>query len=170
MSGASLCLSKEKSIRSGIEGETHNEALASENIRSYKAMDSLYVGSFYKADQGVTLTINLIDTCVVAPNYEFLGKLNGYLWGNLHESWFVTSYQLKEGKAILHLSNEMGSEDQVLLLTALDRSQIKMDIEGSNGLRRVEHRKWVKLPTTLILHRVDSPANPRPLPRRYQQY
>lgn len=98
MSGASLCLSKEKSIRSGIEGETHNEALVSENIRSYKAMDSLYVGSFYNADQGVTLTINLIDTCVVAPNYEFLGKLNGYLWGNLHESWFVTSYQLKEGR------------------------------------------------------------------------
>ena len=77
MSGASLCLSKEKSIRSGLEGETHNEALVSENIRSYKAMDSLYVGSFYNADQGVTLTINLIDTCVVAPNYEFLGKLNG---------------------------------------------------------------------------------------------
>jgi hypothetical protein len=170
MSGAGLCLSKEECIRSDIEGETHSEALVTDDIRSSKAVDSLYVGSFYNADQGVTLTINLIDTCVVAPNYEFLGKLNGYLWGNLHESWFITSYQLKEGKATLHLSNEMGSEDQVLLLTALDHSQIKMDIEGSNGLRRVEHRKWVKLPTTFILHRVDRPVGQRPLPRRYQQY
>ena len=45
-----------------------------------------FEGEFCNVESGVLLSINLYDTVMVVPRYEFLGPVNGYLHGNIHEN------------------------------------------------------------------------------------
>lgn len=113
-----------------------------------------FVGEFCNVESGVLLSINLYDTVMVVPRYEFLGPVNGYLHGNIHENWFVTSFRMKRDDVVeLQLSDELGSTSQTIVLTAVDSMTLEYECQGGNAIRKVVQRKWAKAPASMVLKR-----------------
>ena len=113
-----------------------------------------FEGDFWSRDNHVTLHLNLYDTVLVVPRFEFLGKMNGYMDGNIHETWFVTSFSIKNNNVVLSLSNELGSESQDVIFSQVDSIHYKYETSGPNVVRKVENKKWVKLPSVMLFERV----------------
>ena len=58
--------------------------------------DHAFKGTFYNKENDITIALDLYDTTLVAPNYSFLGKLNGYISGKLYDTWFATSHKIDQ--------------------------------------------------------------------------
>lgn len=129
-----------------------------------------YEGIFYNKEWNVSLTINLYDTVLVVPNYKFLGKMNGYYQGDIHECWFITNYKINEKNAIVHFSNEMGSEDQEIMLTPQDSTHLIYEVVGNDAIRKVVHNKWVKLPLKMTFERKKDLPRVKHIVQRFRQY
>ena len=129
-----------------------------------------FQGAFYNKECRIRMELNLYDTLLVVPDYEFLGKTNGYIRGDLHEVWFLTTYKIEKGCAIVHFTNEMGADTQELILTPLDSLHLQCEVQGSNYLRKLENRKWVKLPQKMVFLRIVSPPKSQPVPQRFRKY
>ena len=111
----------------------------------------------YQENQ-ITIALDLYDTTLVAPNYSFLGKLNGYMTGRLYDVWFVTDFKIKKGKATVRFSNDLGSDEQEICFTFDKNGQLLYETVGNNVIRRAENRKWIKLPTKMLFVSKDSKA------------
>ena len=129
-----------------------------------------FEGIFYNKENNVTVTLNLYDTVLVTPGYEFLGKVPGFIIGDIHETWFATSYEIREGKALIHFSNEMGSDDQDVLFTPQDSMHLDYEIQGKNCIRKVQNRKWACLPAKMIFERRKVPVAPPKKEDHFRQY
>ena len=113
-----------------------------------------FEGEFCNVESGVLLSINLYDTVMVVPRYEFLGPVNGYLHGNIHENWFVTSFSFKKDNVVeLQLSDELGSTSQTIVVTDIDCLTLEYECQGGNAIRKVVQRKWTKAPASMMLKR-----------------
>ncbi len=134
----------------------------------------MFAGDFYNNEYNLNMSINLYDTVIVVRRFEFLGKMNGYMYGNLHEAWFMTSFSISGNTANLHFTNEMGADDQEIKITMKDSTHMTYETVGGNNVRKVENRKWVKLPGKMkFLRRPLSARKPKPipdLPRTYRKY
>ena len=114
--------------------------------------------TFYNQENQITIALDLYDTTLVAPNYSFLGKLNGYMTGRLYDVWFVTDFKIKKGKATVRFSNDLGSDEQEICFTFDKNGQLLYETVGNNVIRRAENRKWIKLPTKMLFVSKDSKA------------
>lgn len=101
----------------------------------------------------VTLTIDLHEESIEVPGMEMFGPMNGYLGGNIYGVWTVTSFKIKKDKAILRLSNDLGSETQEAELTQTSDSSYTLKLLGSTVVKRAEGRKLVKITSTLKMIR-----------------
>ena len=101
----------------------------------------------------VTLTIDLHEESIEVPGMEMFGPMNGYLGGNIYGVWAVTSFKTKKDKAILRLSNDLGSETQEAELTQTSDSTYTLKLLGSTVVKRAEGRKLVKITSTLKMIR-----------------
>ena len=101
----------------------------------------------------VTLTIDLHEESIEVPGMEIFGPMNGYLRGNIYGVWAVTSFKIKKDKAILRLSNDLGSETQEAELTQTSDSSYTLKLLGSTVVKRAEGRKLVKITSTLKMIR-----------------
>ena len=97
----------------------------------------------------ITLDIDLYEESIEVPDMEMFGPMNGYLGGNIYGVWTVTSFQIKKDKAILRLSNDMGSETQEAELTQTSDSTYTLKLLGSTVVKRAEGRKLHKITPTL---------------------
>ena len=97
----------------------------------------------------ITLDIDLYEESIDVPGMEMFGPMNGYLGGNIYGVWTVTSFQIKKDKAILRLSNDMGSETQEAELTQTSDSTYTLKLLGSTVVKRAEGRKLHKITPTL---------------------
>lgn len=97
----------------------------------------------------ITLDIDLYEESIEIPDMEMFGPMNGYLGGNIYGVWTVTSFQIKKDKAILRLSNDMGSETQEAELTQTSDSTYTLKLLGSTVVKRAEGRKLHKITPTL---------------------
>ena len=129
-----------------------------------------FKGSYVNKKWNIRLELDLYDTTLVVPDYEFLGRMNGYLQGDLHETWFLTTFERHKDKATLFLSNEMGADNQPLLLTQIDSLHLQYEVQGTNYLRKAVNRKWVKLPAKMLFERTDKGAAPKETPQRFRMY
>lgn len=105
-----------------------------------------FKGTFYNSENDITIAINLYDTTIVSPNYSFLGKLNGYMTGRLYDAWFITTFKITDGKALVNFSNDIGADAQEVLFYFDDKGQLIYEAQGTNVIRRAENHKWIKLP------------------------
>lgn len=110
----------------------------------------LFKGTFYNSDNNITIAIDLYDTTLVAPNYSFLGKMHGYMTGRLYDVWFITDCKVEKNKAYATFSNDLGADEQEILFTFDKKGRLVYETQGSNNIRRVENKKWVKLPTKMV--------------------
>lgn len=97
----------------------------------------------------ITLDIDLYEESIDVPGMEMFGPMNGYLGGNIYGVWTVTSFQIKKDKAILRLSNDMGSETQEAELSQTSDSTYTLKLLGSTVVKRAEGRKLHKITPTL---------------------
>lgn len=104
--------------------------------------------------QNITLRLNLYAEDIEVPDMEMFGPMNGYLGGNIYGVWPVTSFEIKNKKAILRLSNDLGSETQEAELTQTNDSTYILKLTGSTVIKRVNGRKLVKIAPTLNMIKI----------------
>ncbi len=104
--------------------------------------------------QNITLRLNLYAENIEVPDMEMFGPMNGYLGGNIYGVWPVTSFEIKKKKAILRLSNDLGSETQEAELTQTSDSTYILKLTGSTVIKRVNGRKLVKIAPTLNMIKI----------------
>lgn len=101
----------------------------------------------------VYLDIDFYANNIIVPGQEIFGELPGY-FGALRESrkWLITSVKLTDPTtAILSITNDYGSEDlEAILKLQKDGSYVLQQKKGSR-IKIVVDRKWVKIPTDLVL-------------------
>ena len=119
---------------------------------------STYAGNPWKLnltdpEEKITLTIDLHEESIEVPGMEMFGPMNGYLGGNIYGVWVVTSFKIKKDKAILRLSNDLGSETQEAELTQTSDSTYTLKLHGSTVVKRAEGRKLHKITPTLKMIR-----------------
>ena len=84
------------------------------------------------------------------------GPMHGYVNGQgVYNVWYITKVELKgEDKAVIRVSNDLGSEAQAIELTFLNDSTLHFkQIEG-NVIKKVVGKKLQKIPVEMTLQRV----------------
>lgn len=112
-----------------------------------------FKGHFYNAEHRIHLYLDLYEESLTVPNYSFLGKINGYLNGNVYETWLLTSFETEQNEAHLHFSNDQGADTQVIFFTQLSDSVFSYKAIGNNYIRKVVGKKFVYLPPTMLFKR-----------------
>lgn len=119
-----------------------------------KAQDcQTFKGHLRNNEFRVYLDIDFYANNIIVPGQEILGELPGY-FGALRDSrkWLITSVKLTDPTtAILSITNDYGSEDlEAILKLQKDGSYVLQQKKGSR-IKIVVDRKWVKIPTDLVL-------------------
>ena len=112
-----------------------------------------FKGRFYNEENRIYLTLDLYEATLDAPGLSFLGKMNGFMNGNIYGIWLLTSHQVNGKTATLRFSNDQGSDAQTVRLTAQSDSVLTYKAVGGNSIRKVEKRKLVKIPSEMIFRR-----------------
>lgn len=119
-----------------------------------KAQDcQMFKGHLCNNEFRVYLDIDFYANNIIVPGQEIFGELPGY-FGALRDSrkWLITSVKLTDPTtAILSITNDYGSEDlEAILKLQKDGSYVLQQKKGSR-IKIVVDRKWVKIPTDLVL-------------------
>lgn len=120
---------------------------------SAQTADRPFKGRFYNEENRIYLTLDLYEATLDAPGLSFLGKMNGFMNGNIYGIWLLTSHKIEGKTATLRFSNDQGSDAQTVRLTAQSDSVLIYKALDGNSIRRVEKRKLVKLPSEMIFRR-----------------
>ena len=119
--------------------------------------ESVFNGVFCNDDTGFRLHLNLDEENVEIPGMSFLGLTHGYLDGktnnHVYGVWMLVSHQMHGNQVRLRFSNDIGSDTQDSLLTALNDSSFLYETTGGNCIRKVSGRKLEKTPSTMMLYR-----------------
>lgn len=115
--------------------------------------DKPFKGHFRNAENGIELHLDLYEESLQAPGLSFLGKMHGYLNGRIYGIWLLVSHEIKGNTATLRFSNDQGADSQTVQLTAENDSTFTYTAVKGNNIRRVENRKLVKIPATLVFRR-----------------
>lgn len=114
-----------------------------------------FKGRFVSKDLNLKMEINLYDESVEVPGMEMFGPLNGYIAGEgLYRTWYISKIrQIEEQKAVVHFSNDLGSETQPVELTLVNDSVLHFrEIEGS-VMKKAVGKKLVKITTSFDMKR-----------------
>lgn len=99
---------------------------------------------------GVHLYLDLGAETLEVPHYEFLGKVNGYMRGNISDTWFLTTFRYeKDGTWTLRFSNDSGADTQEVRLQRAGGGALRYKAIGTNYVRRAVRKKWVYLPAEM---------------------
>lgn len=124
------------------------------NAQNLERQDSVFHVYVYNEEYKVYLDINLYGSDVSVPGQDVFGKVPGY-FGAIRDSrkWLVTDAKIiGNDKAELDITNDYGSEDLTATLT-YDKANGSYLLRQTGGsrLKIVVNRKWVKIPTELVL-------------------
>lgn len=110
--------------------------------------DEKWIFKAFSPEEQVWLNVNLYKECIDVPGMEMFGPMNGYINGQgVYGVWMITSVKKTTKKeAIIHLSNDLGSETQVVrLMLPNDTTCIFEQLDG-NVIKKAVGRKLVKIP------------------------
>lgn len=120
---------------------------------SAQTADRPFKGRFYNEENRIYLTLDLYEATLDAPGLSFLGKMNGFMNGNIYGIGLLTSHKIEGKTATLRFSNDQGSDAQTVRLTAQSDSVLIYKALDGNSIRRVEKRKLVKIPSEMTFRR-----------------
>ena len=125
-------------------------------ISSATSAGEPFRGTFEGADYKIKLVVDLYEESINVPGMSMFGPMNGYIaGGDLYCTWYVSSIQKADEKdAVVHFSNELGSETQEVELTLKDDSLLTLRQKGSSPFKKVVGKKLQKLPSELVFKRV----------------
>ncbi|MBR1732387.1 MAG: hypothetical protein IJ729_01395, partial [Alloprevotella sp.] len=105
----------------------------------------------------ITIRLDLYEESLEVPDYPFLGKTVGYMLGDTQErlygTWFLLSHKIKENKAVLRMSNDIGSDAQTIEFTYLPDGSFTYRATGGNEVKRAVRRKLYKVVPEMVFHR-----------------
>ena len=108
-----------------------------------------FKGHFIDVKENVHLQLNLYVASLQVPDMEFVGKVNGYMHGNIYGIWLLTKYKIKGNTATLRFSHDSGADAQTVELTLINDSTMLYRAVDGNAVRKVHKRKLVKIPAEL---------------------
>ncbi len=103
----------------------------------------------------INLHIDLYEESIEVPGMSMFGPMNGYINGKgVYGVWMVTTCKIKSDKeAVIHLSNDLGSETQVVELTLQNDSTCIFEQVNGNVIKKAVNRKLVKIPSKLTFQK-----------------
>lgn len=105
---------------------------------------------FCKAEK-IDLIIDLYEESILVPGMEMFGPMNGYMAGDIYGMWYVTGFDIQsDKKVLLKVANDLGSENQKILLTQQSDSTWLLQFQGHQVVKRVKGKKLVKIPGEMI--------------------
>lgn len=106
-------------------------------------------------EMGLIVEMDLYKESVEVPGYEWFGPLHGYIDGKgIYGVWAVTSVKkVSDSEAVVHFSNDLGSETQTARLTWKSDSTLLLEQKGGTTFKRVANKKFVKLPADIVFEK-----------------
>ncbi len=121
------------------------------NSSSVQPKQQPFKGTFYNEENRVTIVLNLYEATLFAPNYGFLGELNGFMHGSgIYGMWFTTSHKIEGNTATLRMSNDIGSDAQTIVFHQLTDSTFSYKAVGGNEVKKAVGRKLVHIPSGMV--------------------
>ena len=123
---------------------------AAQNVNSNQVFHTYIYNDEYK----VYMDVILYEANISVPGQDVFGTVPGF-FGALRDSrkWLVTDAKIVgKNKAELEIINDYGSEDLTATLTynPKDNTYVLKQTGGSR-LKIVVNRKWLKIPTEIVL-------------------
>lgn len=119
--------------------------------------DEPFRGHFYSKEYGISLKLNLYADSVMIPGYEFLGPTGGFMRGdtdeNLYGTWMILSHKIDGKKAILRMTNDIGSDAQTIEFTQINDSTFRYRAIGSNEVKKAIKRKLYKIENEMFFEK-----------------
>lgn len=112
-----------------------------------------FEGHFYCKETGVNMYLNLYEETLLAPGFSFLGKMHGYMKDGIYGTWMITKFNIKDQKATIRFSNDIGSDSQDIEFTPKSDSLYTYHAVGANSIRRAVGRKLVKVTGDMVFVR-----------------
>lgn len=112
-----------------------------------------FEGHFYCKETGVNMYLNLYEETLLAPGFSFLGKMHGYMKDGIYGTWMITKFNIKDQKATIRFSNDIGSDSQDIEFTQKSDSLYTYHAVGANSIRRAVGRKLVKVTGDMVFVR-----------------
>lgn len=112
-----------------------------------------FEGHFYCKETGVNMYLNLYEETLFAPGFSFLGKMHGYMKDGIYGTWMITKCSIKDNKATIRFSNDIGSDSQDIEFTQKSDSLYTYHAVGGNCIRRAVGRKLVKITGDMVFQR-----------------
>lgn len=112
-----------------------------------------FEGNFHCDETGVNIHLNLYEENLTVPNFEFLGKMHGYMDGNIYGTWMLITHKIEGNKATLRFSNDIGSDTQNIEFTLNPDSTYTYKAVGGNDIKRAVKRKLVKVTGDMLFRR-----------------
>ena len=112
-----------------------------------------FEGHFYCKETGVNMYLNLYEETLFAPGFSFLGKMHGYMKDGIYGTWMITKFNIKDQKATIRFSNDIGSDSQDIEFAQKSDSLYTYHAVGANSIRRAVGRKLVKVTGDMVFVR-----------------
>lgn len=112
-----------------------------------------FEGDFHCEETGVDIHLNLYEENLTVPNFGFLGKVHGYMDGNIYGTWMLITHKIEGNKATLRFSNDIGSDSQNIEFTLNPDGTYTYKAVGGNDIRRAVKRKLVKVTGDMLFRR-----------------
>jgi hypothetical protein len=119
------------------------------------AQEKVFKGYLVNDEYGIFIRMNFYEQDIMVPGQALYGKLPGYFGSDKSSLvWpFTSAKVLSKNKATLHMINDYGSEDLECSLSLNNDSTYTLKQEDGSTLKIVVNRKYVKIPTTVVLKR-----------------
>lgn len=112
-----------------------------------------FKGHFFCKETGVNMYINLYEEDIEAPGFSFLGKMHGYMRDGIYGTWMIVQSELKDKKALIRFSNDIGSDSQDIEFVQQNDSTFTYETKGGNAIRKAVGRKLEKVPGKMVFIR-----------------
>ena len=115
-------------------------------IGAFAQMQQPFKGRFVCDAKRITIQLDLYETSLTAPGLDFLGKVNGYMFGGgVYGVWLLTDFSIKDNTATLRMSNDTGSDSQTVEFKMQSDSLFHYKAVGGNNVKKAQGRRLVKI-------------------------
>lgn len=127
-------------------------------LTTYAQNLKVFKGYLYNNEYQVYLDIDFYQKNILVPNQEIFGQLPGYFGAKRDtRKWLITDEKISnDSTAQISIINDYGSEDLSATLHRDKNGQYILKQGEGSPIKIVVNRKWVKIPKTLILTKIEN--------------
>ena len=127
-------------------------------LTTYAQNLKVFKGYLYNNEYQVYLDIDFYQKNILVPNQEIFGQLPGYFGAKRDtRKWLITDAKISnDSTAQISIINDYCSEDLSATLHRDKNGQYILKQGEGSPIKIVVNRKWVKIPKTLILTKIEN--------------